>query len=75
MTQSKVTKLRMLLMLKDISDTELAAKVKDLGGKSNASRINNIKLGKSDLLCYNTLVHICNALKVTPNDIIEGEWK
>ncbi len=75
MKEKKITKLHLVLLNKGVSGVDLAEMVGVLGAKSNVSRINKIKLGKSDLLCYNTLVPICKALGVTPNDIIEGDWK
>ena len=69
-----LTKIKLILQEKNINQTELFERIKSQSntylGKDVISRIVNGK--KSDYEIY-TLLKICMALNVTPNEIIEKE--
>lgn len=75
-SKTKVSKLKYLLLEKGITQTELVDTInksikKNKLGYDNISKIVN---GKKDMY-VSTLLKICKALNVTPNDILDYDKK
>ena len=74
MTQQKQTKIKTILIDKNISQSELFNRIKNncnsYLGKDVISRIVN---GKKTNYEIHTLLKICMALNVTPNEVIEKD--
>lgn len=75
-SKTKVSKLKYLLLERGISQRELVDTINKNSKKNKIGHdtISNIVNGKKDML-VSTLLRICKALNVTPNDIIDYDRK
>lgn len=70
---TKTTKIKAILERKGISQIELCAKIQKNFKPVRTDAISQIVTGKKANITIFTLVKICSALKVSPNDIIDYE--